>query len=332
MRFPFRRESAFSNNVNSDPHRRKLRDLGVFSACAIKELAMGGASLEQGRGSTSRVADLGAMDVNHPGRGGPAGSGAELAALQAELAHYREWTQRMIDVMNAAANGDLEARVLHCEQAGELNVLAHSLNHLLDMTDAFLREAGATLEYASHGKFFRRVLLTGMRGTFRNKSDMINEATQKLAGNSRSLDAVERSVCESSEIALSAEKEAAAVSTLMKELGAASEKIGGVVKAISDVAWQTRLLALNATIEAARAGAAGAGFEVVATEVKELAQQSANAAEEISREISTVRSQIGRATKANETMSQTITKMREISSSIRQAVVEQNSTKERRIR
>jgi len=251
----------------------------------------------------------------------------EVAALKAELTHYHEWTQRLIDVMQAAANGDLEARILYCEKSGQLGDLGNSLNHLLDMTDAFLRESGAALEYASQGKYFRRVLLRGMRGTFRHKSELINAATRQLAADASSLKQIEKLVYESSEIAVGAAREAAATSGIMGQLGAASDKIGGVVKGISQIAWQTKLLAFNATIEAARAGSAGAGFQVVAQEVKELAQQSSTAADEIAKEIATVRGEIARAGKAIETMSQTIMKMKEISSTIQQAVVNQNSGK-----
>jgi methyl-accepting chemotaxis protein len=195
------------------------------------------------------------------------------------------------------------------------------------MTDAFLREAGAALEYASQGKFFRRVLLRGMRGTFRHKSELINAATERLAANASSLKQVEQLVCDSSEVAVGAAEEAAATSNVMRELAAASDKIGGVVKTISQIAWQTKLLAFNATIEAARAGSAGAGFQVVAQEVKELAPQSSTAAEEIVKEITTVRSEIARAGAAIETMSQTIAKMKEISSTIQRAVIDQDNMK-----
>ncbi len=71
----------------------------------------------------------------------------------------------------------------------------------------------------------------------------------------------------------------------MKELGASAEEIGKVTEMIKRIAEQTNLLALNATIEAASAGEAGKGFAVVAHEIKELANQSSQAAEEIARKI-----------------------------------------------
>jgi len=277
--------------------------------------------------AASGVATVAAAANGHDDTSGAAAAENEVAALKAELTHYHEWTQRLIDVMQSAANGDLEARILYCEKSGQLGDLGNSLNHLLDMTDAFLRESGAALEYASQGKYFRRVLLRGMRGTFRHKSELINAATQQLAADASSLKQIERLVCESSEIAVGAAREAAATSSIMGQLGAASDKIGGVVKGISQIAWQTKLLAFNATIEAARAGSAGAGFQVVAQEVKELAQQSSTAADEIAKEIATVRSEIASAGKAIETMSQTIMKMKEISSTVQQAVINQNSGK-----
>lgn len=73
--------------------------------------------------------------------------------------------------------------------------------------------------------------------------------------------------------------------SVIQNLGDAANKIGGIVELINSIAEQTNLLALNATIEAASAGAAGKGFSVVAAEIKQLAQQTAQATGEISMQI-----------------------------------------------
>lgn len=112
---------------------------------------------------------------------------AELAACQAELALYQAAIRQTVLVCESAACGDLEPRILHIAGEGELARMLHSINHLLDLTDAFVREAGASLQYASEDKFYRRVLLRGLHGCYRHGAKLINGATDQLAAKTHSL-------------------------------------------------------------------------------------------------------------------------------------------------
>jgi methyl-accepting chemotaxis protein len=81
----------------------------------------------------------------------------------------------------------------------------------------------------------------------------------------------------------------------IRELGAKSEQIGGIVATITGIAEQTNLLALNAAIEAARAGEQGRGFAVVAEEVRKLAEESQSAAGSIAGLIGEIQSETAKA-------------------------------------
>jgi hypothetical protein len=109
------------------------------------------------------------------------------------------------------------------------------------------------------------------------------------------------------------------------DLSDAAGRIGIVVKLITDIAARTNLLALNATIEAARAGDAGKGFAVVAQEVKALAGQTAHATHEIDIQIGGIRTVTQGSVRAIRGISDTITWISEISSSVASAMEEQGT-------
>ena len=136
---------------------------------------------------------------------------------------------------------------------------------------------------------------------------------------------ISRQASEALNISRQAVQQANETNEIVSGLASAAQKIGDVVKLINNIADQTNLLALNATIEAARAGEAGRGFAVVASEVKSLATQTAKATDEISGQIAAVQGSTQSAVAVIEAISQTISRVNEISGAIAASVEEQSS-------
>lgn len=229
----------------------------------------------------------------------PTGGGAACGEPEASASQTASnstgdgaWIDTVLQVCRAGAKGDLERRILNIESASadpRARELMHAVNHLLDMTDAFVREAQASLDYASKGKFFRRVLLDGMLGSFRQAATMINSATQEMDHQTKELRTAEQK-------RLELEGDFEHVRQVAGELKHATDEIAKTCEKIDWIADQTNLLALNASIEAARVGAAGRGFAVVAEEVKKLARQSVEANGQIGSRLAGVRTATSKTT------------------------------------
>jgi methyl-accepting chemotaxis protein len=135
-------------------------------------------------------------------------------------------------------------------------------------------------------------------------------------------------VGESSAIAQEAAGEAEASAHNVQTLSQSAQEIGEVVDLINNIAAQTNLLALNATIEAARAGDAGKGFAVVAAEVKQLADQTAKATEQISGKIGEIQSATNTTVEAISRIVATVRNIQQSSAAIASAVEEQGAATE----
>ena len=155
-----------------------------------------------------------------------------------------------------------------------------------------------------------------------NNMQSVAAATEEL---SASVDEIGRRVRESNEIAEAAVRQAEQTDGRIGKLSRAAQEIGDVVKLITAIAEQTNLLALNATIEAARAGEAGRGFAVVASEVKSLASQTAKATDEISSHISGMQGATQESVAAIKEIGGTIGQISTIASTIASAVEQQSS-------
>jgi len=152
--------------------------------------------------------------------------------------------------------------------------------------------------------------------------DAVAAAAEEL---SASVQEISRQVSTSSQVSNEAEAEAGRVNNIITGLADAARNVGAVVNLITDIASQTNLLALNATIEAARAGEAGKGFAVVANEVKNLANQTGRATEEISQQIGSIQQATTDAVGAIQGIADIIGRINEIGGSIAAAVEEQSA-------
>ncbi|KLN60081.1 hypothetical protein WH96_12875 [Kiloniella spongiae] len=152
--------------------------------------------------------------------------------------------------------------------------------------------------------------------------ETMSSAAQELVS---SISEISNQVTQAKQSALDAVSAAEKSTNTLRGLSDSAQNIGEVIQLIQEIAEQTNLLALNATIEAARAGEAGKGFAVVANEVKNLANQTAKATEDISAQINAIQSTTETAVQTNESVSQQIDQISEVSTAIAAAVEQQSA-------
>ncbi len=152
---------------------------------------------------------------------------------------------------------------------------------------------------------------------------MIVAASEEM---SVTINEIAKNTAKGSQITSDAVEKAEDISKKVNDLGKAASQISKVTETISDISEQTNLLALNATIEAARAGEAGKGFAVVAGEIKALAQQTAEATDEIGSRIGDVQATTQESVSAIGSIVGIINEINTIVTSVATAIEEQSAT------
>ncbi len=241
--------------------------------------------------------------------------------------------------VRALAEGDLTQRA-DLASTDEIGRMGADLDVAMGQLRSSMSVLGGNVQTLSAASEELSATSTQMSGSANESSaqaQMVSAAAEQVSTNVQTVAAgteemgasireIAQNAADAARVAAQAVKVAESTNETVSKLGVSSAEIGNVIKVITSIAEQTNLLALNATIEAARAGEAGKGFAVVANEVKELAQETAKATEDISKRVEAIQADTQGAVGAIGEISEVIGSINEYQTTIAAAVEEQTAT------
>jgi methyl-accepting chemotaxis protein len=247
---------------------------------------------------------------------------------------------RLTGALTGLADGDLRVSVPKDDQRDEIGRAGHALTvavgqlrELVSGISASSREVAAASGRMSQiaGQLTDSAdSASSQAGTAAATADQVSRNVHTVAASSEemgsSISEISRNAQEAARATGNSVELATEASGVIAKLGGSSAQISDVVKTITSIAEQTNLLALNATIEAARAGDAGKGFAVVASEVKDLAQATARATEDVIGRVNAIEVDTRSAIDAIAGITEAISRVDSFQSAIAAAVEEQSAT------
>jgi methyl-accepting chemotaxis protein len=221
---------------------------------------------------------------------------------------------QMVVASGAATRGMREVVTQVAQSLGTLN---GSVTRLQDGSAEMDRAAGNATNQVE-GATVEVQVVNGNMQTVASGTEQMSVSIREIASHAH----------EAAQVAQQAVDRAQATDARVRRLNDSSAEIMSIVNVITSIAGQTNLLALNATIEAARAGEAGKGFAVVAGEVKELANETTRATDDIIKRVQAIQQDTGDVVDAIDQIRTVIERINELQTTVAAALEEQTATTE----